>query len=190
MERNGQRSDARELECASELPALNGATSYVTVAENTADNSAMHLDRSVWFKGMDVRSVGFQTTADAGCSFWLGSLGLATPASQTFRIGAPLMLTAEQEWAIGSGGQIVVDAAVSSLTADETRILGTGSVGILELNVAAPHWGAPVVVSNLNVQFNAAHALGPKVAPFATIYHHATGMSPTYADGVTIDRNL
>lgn len=175
---------------ASELPALNGATSYVTVAENTADNSAMHLDRSVWFKGMDVRSVGFQTTADAGCSFWLGSLGLATPASQTFRIGAPLMLTAEQEWAIGSGGQIVVDAAVSSLTADETRILGTGSVGILELNVAAPHWGAPVVVSNLNVQFNAAHALGPKVAPFATIYHHATGMSPTYADGVTIDRNL
>jgi hypothetical protein len=175
---------------ASELPALNGATSYVTVAENTADNSAMHLDRSVWFQGMDVRSVGFQTTADAGCSFWLGSLGLATPASQTFRIGAPLMLTAEQEWAIGSGGQIVVDAAVSSLTADETRILGTGSVGILELNVAAPHWGAPVVVSNLNVQFNAAHALGPKVAPFATIYHHATGMSPTYADGVTIDRNL
>ncbi len=169
---------------------MNGATSYVTVAENTADNSAMHLDRSVWFKGMDVRSVGFQTTADAGCSFWLGSLGLATPASQTFRIGAPLMLTAEQEWAIGSGGQIVVDAAVSSLTADETRILGTGSVGILELNVAAPHWGAPVVVSNLNVQFNAAHALGPKVAPFATIYHHATGMSPTYADGVTIDRNL
>ncbi|NLF98609.1 MAG: hypothetical protein GX565_00500, partial [Lentisphaerae bacterium] len=174
---------------ASELPALNGATSYVTVAESAADDSVMHLDRIVWFKGMDVKPVGFQTTADAGCELWLGSLGLATPAAQTFSLNAPTRLTAAQDWAIGAGGRLVVGASVSTLPAGELRILGAGG-GTLELNAGASDWMAPIAVSNLNVQFNASHALGPQTAPFATIYHNAVSGSPAYADGVTVDRNL
>jgi hypothetical protein len=175
---------------ATELPALTGATSYVTVAESAVDDSVMHLDRNVWFKGMDVKPIGFQATADAGCELWLGSLGLATPAAQTFGLYAPTMLTAAQDWTIGSGGRLVVGASVSALAAGEHRILGSGGGGTLEINAETPNWTTSIVVSNLNVQFNASHALGSKSGAFATIYHNASAGSPTYAGGITVDRDL
>ena len=187
---NGQGADANastEGNWADGKPALDDGSAVVSVT----GGSSFVADENVWAKGFSLGVGSFALAAAAGRELWIGSAGIVNTANGAVTVGSAdgeVMVSANETWDVG-GGTLTVAGPVKPFGSVTQEIKGTGR-NVLNLNVATPDWVHTTFITNLWVKFNASGALGPNCGTFAYIYHNASGYSPTYADGVTVERDL
>ncbi len=160
----------------------------------TIGNYAHFLaDSDAWVKGFTFAGQHFAFGAASGKELRLGSGGFTNPgngeiyASFASSLGT-VVLAADQTWDSGSG-HIVIDGPVKTIGGAKLTVAGRGTTQ-LRLNAATPDWNNQVLVDNMIVKFNESNAFGSFKGNPVTILHNGQANSPTFANGVEINRPL
>lgn len=167
-----------------------GSASITTDIGNYAHFLA---DSDVWVKGFSFAKQHFAVGAAAGRELRIGSGGFTNPGNGEIYVGlgsAPgdIVLAADQTWDPGSG-HIIIDGPVKTLGTAKLTVSGKGTTQ-LRLNAATPDWNNAVLVDNMIAKFNASNAFGSSKGAPVTILHNGQANSPTFANGVEVNRPL
>lgn len=167
-----------------------GSASITTDIGNYAHFLA---DSGAWIKGFSFAKTHFAIGAADGKELRIGSGGFANPGNGEIYVGfgsAPgdIVLAAEQTWNTGNG-HIIINGSVKTLGTAKLTVSGKGTTE-LRLNAATPDWNNAVLVDNMKVQFNASDAFGSSKGAPVTILHNGRDNSPTFANGVEVNRPL
>ncbi len=168
----------------------NGSASITADIGNYAHFLA---DSDVWIKGFSFAKTHFAIGASAGKELRIGSGGFANPGNGEIYVGfgsAPgdVVLAADQTWDPGNG-HIIVNGSVKTLGGAKLTVSGKGTTQ-LRLNAATPDWNNQVLVDNMKVEFNTSNAFGSFKGNPVTILHNGQANSPTFVNGVEINRPL
>ncbi len=150
-------------------------------------------DSDVWVKGFSFAKQHFEIGAAEGKELRIGSGGFTNPGNGEIYVGlgsAPgdIVLAADQTWDPGSG-HIIIDGPVKTLGTAKLTVSGKGTTQ-LRLNAATPDWNNAVLVDNMIAKFNASNAFGSSKGAPVTILHNGQANSPTFANGVEVNRPL
>lgn len=179
--------------------SLTDGSAFVKVDSGATASSgyaSFVADSDVWVNGFSVSKVNFGIGAVANRKLWIGSGGITNPANGEVVVGfgsAPgtVVLSADQTWNSGNSGNLRVHGNVKTYGGAKLTVRGSDSGNnVLRLASATPDWKNAVLATNMVVKFEAANALGSsKVAP-VTIFHKGVDNSPTFANGVEVNRPL
>ena len=164
-----------------------------SVTANIGNYAHFLADTDAWVKGFSFAKTHFAIGAASGKELRLGSGGFANPGNGEIYVGfasAPgdIVLAADQTWNPGSG-HIIINSPVKTLGGAKLTVAGAGTTQ-LRLNAATPDWNNAVLVDNMRVQFNTNNAFGSFKGNPVTILHNGRDNSPTFANGVEINRPL
>ena len=167
-----------------------GSASITTDIGNFAHFLA---DSDVWIKGFSFAKTHFVIGAAEGKELRIGSGGFTNPANGEIYVGfgsAPgnIVLAADQTWDPGQG-HIIINGPVKTLGTAKLTVSGKGTTQ-LRLNAATPDWNNAVLVDNMIAKFNASNAFGSFKGNPVTILHNGHVNSPTFANGVEVNRPL
>ena len=167
-----------------------GSASITTDIGNYAHFLA---DSDVWVKGFSFAKQHFEIGAAEGKELRIGSGGFTNPGNGEIYVGlgsAPgdIVLAADQTWDPGQG-HIIINGPVKTLGTAKLTVSGKGTTQ-LRLNAATPDWNNAVLVTNMMVQFNESNAFGSTKGNPVTIFHYGHANSPTFANGVVVNRPL
>ncbi|MBR4612902.1 MAG: hypothetical protein IKO40_09325, partial [Kiritimatiellae bacterium] len=179
--------------------SLTDGSAFVKVDSGATASSgyaSFVADSDVWVNGFSVSKMNFGIGAVANRELWIGSGGITNPANGEVVVGfgsAPgnVVLSADQTWNSGNSGSLRVHGNVKTYGGAKLTVRGSDSGNnVLRLASATPDWKNAVLATNMVVKFEAANALGSsKVAP-VTIFHKGVSNSPTFANGVEVNRPL
>lgn len=180
------------------------ASNWSTPPQNLTDGSASittdignyaHFlaDSDVWIKGFSFAKTHFAIGAADGKELRIGSGGFANPGNGEIYVGfgsAPgdIVLAADQTWNPGNG-HIIINGSVKTLGTAKLTVSGKGTTE-LRLNAATPGWNNAVLADNMKVLFNTNNAFGSFKGVPVTILHNGQANSPTFVNGVEINRPL
>ncbi|MBR4611175.1 MAG: hypothetical protein IKO40_00520 [Kiritimatiellae bacterium] len=167
-----------------------GSASITTDIGNYAHFLA---DSDVWVKGFSFAKQHFEIGAAEGKELRIGSGGFTNPGNGEIYVGlgsAPgdIVLAADQTWDPGQG-HIIINGPVKTLGTAKLTVSGKGTTQ-LRLNAATPDWNNAVLVDNMIAKFNASNAFGSFKGNPVTILHYGHVNSPTFANGVEVNRPL
>ena len=167
-----------------------GSASITTDIGNYAHFLA---DSDVWVKGFSFAKQHFEIGAAEGKELRIGSGGFTNPGNGEIYVGlgsAPgdIVLAADQTWDPGQG-HIIINGPVKTLGTAKLTVSGKGTTQ-LRLNAATPDWNNVVLVDNMIAKFNASNAFGSTKGNPVTIFHYGHVNSPTFANGVAVNRPL
>ena len=150
-------------------------------------------DSDIWVKGFSFAKQHFEIGAAEGKELRIGSGGFTNPGNGEIYVGlgsAPgdIVLAADQTWDPGSG-HIIINGPVKTLGTAKLTVSGKGTTQ-LRLNAATPDWNNAVLVDNMIAKFNASNAFGSSKGTPVTILHNGRDNSPTFANGVEVNRPL
>ncbi len=160
----------------------------------TIGNYAHFLaDSDAWVKGFTFSGQHFAFGAASGKELRLGSGGFTNPGNGEIYASfassrGTVVLAADQTWDSGSG-HIVIDGPVKTIGGAKLTVAGRGTTQ-LRLNAATPDWNNQVLVDNMIVKFNESNAFGSFKGNPVTILHNGQANSPTFSNGVEINRPL
>lgn len=170
------------------VPDLDNAQTKVMVGAPVAGAAVMTLPGDVWVKGLEALNSKWVTVkAPADQVFAIGSEGLKSPSGSRLVLAAPPDVKTSQTWEIRGGGGLDVQKPISSFPGDDLLVTGNGWIG---LSSASPACHGNLVISNVQAQVNVTDALGPAGAPEACICHPSGSKFPTFASGITVNRDL
>ena len=164
-----------------------------SITANIGNYAHFLADSDAWVKGFSFAKTHFALGATEGKELRIGSGGFANPGNGEIYVGfasAPgdVVLAADQTWNPGSG-HIIINGPVKTLGGAKLTVAGAGTTQ-LRLNAATPNWNNSVLVTNMIVQFNESNAFGSTKGNPVTIFHNGQANSPTFANGVEVNRPL
>lgn len=164
-----------------------------SITANIGNYAHFLADSDVWIKGFSFAKTHFAIGAADGKELRIGSGGFTNPGNGEIYVGfasAPgdVVVAADQTWNPGSG-HIVVSGSVKALGGAKLTVSGSGATQ-LRLNAATPDWNNPVLVDNMVAKFNESNAFGSAKGNPVTILHNGQANSPTFANGVEVNRPL
>ena len=164
-----------------------------SITANIGNYAHFLADSDTWVKGFSFAKTHFAIGAAAGKELRIGSGGFTNPGNGEIYVGfgsAPgdVVLTADQTWNPNSG-HIIINGSIKALGGAKLTVAGAGTTQ-LRLNAATPNWNNAVLATNMIVKFNESNAFGSNKSNPVTILHKGRDNSPTFANGVEVNRPL